>query len=255
VTRPAISYGQDDAGERIWLFGDSYVHGWGLDDEETLAWILQERMPEFDVVNFGVGGYGTMQSLIQYQQALEERPPPKVVVLAYAGFHDERNTRLRRWKKATYTYDKFGPTATPYARLDSEGELRIGFDDGSYTEFYFLTRSALLHLIEKTYSSVEDKWYQSHLVSEAIVDEFGKISRDHGVVLIVAGIYQSDPTYHMVEHVKEEGGIAGDIAADLTVRANRIRFDEHPSRVANDLSSRKLVGLIRSALRDADMHD
>lgn len=255
VTRLAKRHGQDDAGERIWLFGDSFVHGWGLDDEETLGWKLQERLPEFDVVNFGVGGYGTMQSLIQYQEALEERLPPKVAVLAYAGFHDERNTRLRRWKKATFSYDKFGPTATPYARLGSDGKLRIGFDDGSYKEFFFLTRSAFLHLVEEAYSSVEDMYYHSHLVSEAIVDEFAKISRDHGVLFIVAGIYQSDPTYQLLAHVSEGGGITGDISADLTVRANRIRFDEHPSGLANDFSSRRLAELIRSTLRDTARHD
>jgi hypothetical protein len=43
----------------IWLFGCSFTHGWSLNDEETYPWVLQERLPMYEVVNYGAWRCGT----------------------------------------------------------------------------------------------------------------------------------------------------------------------------------------------------
>jgi hypothetical protein len=48
----------------LWIMGGSFTHGWAVNDWETFPWLLQEGLPEYRVVNFGVGGYGTLQSLV-----------------------------------------------------------------------------------------------------------------------------------------------------------------------------------------------
>jgi hypothetical protein len=80
---------------QIWIFGCSFTHGWSLSDEQTYPWQVQRRIPEYEVVNFGVSGYGTVQSLIQFREALEQRSRSDVAIIAYASFHDERNTFSR----------------------------------------------------------------------------------------------------------------------------------------------------------------
>jgi len=38
--------------------------------KKTFPWLLQERFPQYEVVNFGLNGYSTVQSLIQLREAL-----------------------------------------------------------------------------------------------------------------------------------------------------------------------------------------
>jgi hypothetical protein len=88
--------------KEIWILGCSFTYGWGVNDDETFAWLLQEKLPNYEVVNFGVCGYGTMHSLIQFREALKEREKPVTAVIVYASFHDERNTMLRSWRNPTF---------------------------------------------------------------------------------------------------------------------------------------------------------
>lgn len=56
------------------LLGDSYVEGWYVSDEETVAARLAERLG-VPVANLGVAGYGTLQALrVLHGDALARRP-------------------------------------------------------------------------------------------------------------------------------------------------------------------------------------
>ena len=110
ITHPIDSNEEPKRKEEIWIFGCSFTHGWSINDEETYPWLLQERFPEYDVINFGVSGYGTIHSLLQFRDALKTKIP-KVAVLAYAGFHDHRNTFSRNRRKVIAPWHFLGPLA------------------------------------------------------------------------------------------------------------------------------------------------
>lgn len=75
------------------LLGCSFVEGFGLDDVDTFAWKLQERLPQYSVRNYGVGGFGTYQSLLMLRQLPrnDERLLDSIVVYGFAAFHTYRN--------------------------------------------------------------------------------------------------------------------------------------------------------------------
>src|SRR5262245_52701697 len=56
ITHAIETYGGPEKREEIWIFGCSITHGWTLNDEDTYSWLLQERFPEYEIVNFGVDG-------------------------------------------------------------------------------------------------------------------------------------------------------------------------------------------------------
>jgi GDSL-like Lipase/Acylhydrolase family len=105
----------------IALIGDSYVEGWYVSDEQTVARRLEARV-ERPVVNLGVAGYGTLQELIVLKRdALRFRP--NVVVWFFFEGNDlyddhtfenamravpgeadeERFTRGDRWRHRSFT--------------------------------------------------------------------------------------------------------------------------------------------------------
>jgi hypothetical protein len=249
ITHPIDSYDEPRQKEEIWIFGCSYTHGWSLNDEETYPWLLQERLPEYEVVNFGVGGYGTIHSLIQFRDTLEAKTP-KVAVLAYAGLHDVRNTFLRIQRKSLTPYNKLGPLVQPYARLDEEGRLRYSFADVIYPEFPLMRHLALAHYIETKYNELERRLRRSHAVSEALVVEMARLAKKHGVKFIIAGITKDDATLTMLEFAQKNEIPSIDISVDPKVKANtNLPHDGHPSAFANKQYADKLEAFLVTTTR------
>jgi hypothetical protein len=234
ITRPLEQYAGAAPRPGIWVFGCSFVQGWGLDDDDTLPWKLQERFPDYDVVNFGVGGYGTLQSLRQFRRALGGRPKPLVAVLVYADFHDERNVRTTGWRDANISYERFGTTAQPYARLDGSGGLLFGWDDGSVPWLGLRSRSVLFNRVVVAYGKALDARLRAHEVSGRLIEAFREESRRHGVEFVLAGIWPTDLTRATIRRFADLGVPAVDISVDRSDARNRIPDDGHPTGFAND---------------------
>ena len=75
-----------------WIVGCSYAEGYGVRDDETFAWKLQQRFPALRVRDFGVPGYGTYQSLLLLRELIEQRGArPALVIYGFLPFHADRN--------------------------------------------------------------------------------------------------------------------------------------------------------------------
>ncbi len=81
---------------RIGILGCSQTFGTGVGDQETFSAVLGELMPGADILNFGVGGYGTDQMLLRYE-TLGRDYDLDVVVLGFAFFHLTRNVQSFRF--------------------------------------------------------------------------------------------------------------------------------------------------------------
>ncbi len=65
---------------RIALFGDSFTFGEEVSDEETYARRIEDGHPEFEVLNFGVHGYGHDQMLLYLREVLPIYRPDVVLI-------------------------------------------------------------------------------------------------------------------------------------------------------------------------------
>ena len=80
------------AGPALIAAGCSFTFGLGLDDDNTWPWLLQERLPDYHVINAGVNGYGTDQALLAAERvALHTPGQVPLVVLGFGDFQIERN--------------------------------------------------------------------------------------------------------------------------------------------------------------------
>jgi hypothetical protein len=249
ITRPLS--GRHDAPSRgaLWIFGCSYTHGWSLDDEETYPWLVQERLADYDVVNFGVGGYGTLQSLLQFRRALEKRPAPKAAVLAYGSFHDARNT-LNRYRMKGVT-PPTGRTSVrlPCARLGGDGALEIFAVDADHYRPWPLQRYlAFVHFLEESANRRELLRVRSHLVAKAIVDEFKRLADRHGTRLVLAGIFRSPDTTDMLRYARSEGIDSVDISVRDTPEFQNLPHDAHPNALANRRFAERLSAFLGEKL-------
>ena len=83
---------------KVLFFGDSYVQGYGLSNQQTFAWIVQQTHPELAVSNFGTADYGTYQSYLAIRLAIAKyaRGPCSVFYL-FNSFHEGRNVAEPDW--------------------------------------------------------------------------------------------------------------------------------------------------------------
>lgn len=253
ITRPLETYGEGQpAKDEIWIFGCSWVYGWALNDHETLPWTLQERLRDYEIVNFGAGAYGTIHSLIQFREALERGEKPRVAVLTYAWFHNERNTYIRMWRKETAPYNELGSVLFPSARIDGSGALRYKMVEVEYAEFPFMRSSALMHAIEMFYNrNVEYHLSKTEAVTKALIREFYNLCRKEDIGFVLAGLDDYYKTVEVLNHFGRMGVPAVDISIeDFDDGYRNLPYDPHPNAGAQEIFAGKLESFLKDSMFD-----
>ncbi|MEI8011964.1 MAG: hypothetical protein WCI27_05720, partial [Candidatus Omnitrophota bacterium] len=111
---------------QVILLGCSFIHGWALSDEETMAWKLQEKFPEMEFLNYGTAGYGTYQSLLLLEEYLRHcSRPPAVVLYGFCDFHRYRNVAYMAFVRFVAMCGRGSRRAKiPYCLIDKSGALQ-----------------------------------------------------------------------------------------------------------------------------------
>ncbi len=124
-------------------YGDSFTAGDEVEDDETWAYFLSQRLGA-RVANYGVGGYGTDQALLKFKVKHADRPAPPSVVL---GIYQENINRI---------FNRYRPYYHPRTGIPLGFKPRFALEDGalrlianpmlrppqSEAEFLALARSA-----------------------------------------------------------------------------------------------------------------
>ncbi len=97
--------------QRVLVLGDSFADGLEVSNEDLFSVIWDRHRPDLEVVNAGVGGYGTLQALLRLRQ-LESLIRPDLCVLMV--FDNDLSDNIMPF------YPSIG--ARPY--VDGQGEIK-----------------------------------------------------------------------------------------------------------------------------------
>jgi len=84
------NYTRDGKFKRIVVLGDSFVWGFGVQEDEMFTSRMEKQIPNLEIVNLGVSGYSTDQELLLYQEE-GRKYEADLVVLLVAGNDFEGN--------------------------------------------------------------------------------------------------------------------------------------------------------------------
>ncbi len=101
---------------RLLCFGDSFVEGWGVKQEERVSEGLAARLPGVEVINFGMAGYGTDQEWLLFEKQGQQYQPDFVVLFFYGN--DLWNNAARQGIGAERGYK-------PFFQLEPGGRLQL----------------------------------------------------------------------------------------------------------------------------------
>lgn len=109
-----------DSGLRVAAFGDSFVFGMEVGYQHSWAWQLEQSDHRLEVLNYGVGGYGTDQALLRYR-AEGDTYRPEIVLIGFAPVNLGRN--VNRYRRFLSTRE--APWVKPRFLLAPSGELEL----------------------------------------------------------------------------------------------------------------------------------
>ncbi len=119
------------AARRIYVLGDSFVFGDGVNDEQTFSFLLQSALPRDAVHLHALSGYSWANALVTMERIKDQIQPGDIVVLGYAWYYKERHVEaparlraIRDWMASSFPETELSPKdRLVRARLDGANQL------------------------------------------------------------------------------------------------------------------------------------
>jgi len=232
----------------IWILGSSFTYGWGIDDNETFAWILQSNLTDFKIRNWGVAGYGTIHTYLQLKDAIKKGIKPNSIIINHSDYHFGVNTFCNANRRALVGWNFLGEVNQPYATLNEDKTLNIEHSKIVYDPWYFSEYSALSY-----YGSVKYEEY---------VDKNNKLTEIEITRLMYEKIFalcNENQVKVLLMSMEEDLNFIKDVSAknnilflhnyvNLDEKGNsNMPYDHHPSAKANKIYAEKLYDYLKNS--------
>jgi hypothetical protein len=134
----------------VLVVGCSFTQGFGIADEDTFSYLLNQRYPHLMFHNFGTGGYGTYQSLLRIEQNLSRANTDEIplVIYGFIDLHLQRNVAVANWVRSLAAR-RTQYVVPPHVRAGKNGLEYYGPDSISFWPLE--SRSALVALLANAY--------------------------------------------------------------------------------------------------------
>lgn len=171
-----------DQPPEVVFIGCSFTFGWGVADRETFPARLQQRHPDWRVMNLGVPAYSGYQSLLRLEQLIAAGIKPKRVLYGYMQGHELRNIAHPLWTYMIEKYSTQGMVAVPFATLDG-GQGLVRHPPERYPGWPLRGWLAMVPLMERYWAmrSRQDRMDDRMEIADQVVLAMRKLCRDNGI--------------------------------------------------------------------------
>jgi hypothetical protein len=197
----------------IFVFGDSFVYGTGVNDEQTFSYHLQQTLPERHVRLFAVGGYSLTNAYINMQRLKSRRNGNDLVILGYASFYGIRQvaapSRLREYG-SKYRRSHLSPEMKHVkVDIDKSGKMTFGLvplfceDAGDYCnqkdpdKAYIQKVSA--RLINEIAKATDAKVFLLHMMG----DKSDPVLKSIDPTVTIVSVLPEDFTYEVNDRIMD----------------------------------------------------
>jgi hypothetical protein len=239
----------------VYFFGCSYTYGMGVDDSLTFPYLVSRNLPNSLVKNFGVPGYGTVQTLLQLEKFIAAGDIPDIAIINYADFHDDRNSLTPRYRRDLYMgYQRSNPSVKksmqdsqlPFVVKNGDG-LVIDFCpwDQLYDHWTYRETFALVNLLQDWSDQNQMRSIDKEENTRYLFSVIKALCDQTGIRLIVTGLTPSASTKILLSDLREQQIEALDISVDLASDHYRnAPYDDHPNQAAHAVFAKKITAYL-----------
>ncbi|MDG1333474.1 MAG: hypothetical protein P8P74_14150 [Crocinitomicaceae bacterium] len=236
----------------IFIMGCSFTYGMGVEDSVSFPYQLQDTLGGFaDIQNFGVPGFGNVQSYLQLKREVKNGNKPGLVVVNFCDFHHERNSLTPTFRNSLVlgyqrsnkeVSKELAKSKFPFMK---NGKLTtVAFDD-MYSNWLGRETFAAVHYFQ----SIQDKRSSEKINLEenslALFSQMKSFCDKHEIKLIVTGLTKNRATRSFLSSLEKSGIQSVDISLDLKQKKhNQLPYDSHPNEKAHAHFAQALFPII-----------
>jgi hypothetical protein len=233
----------------IFFIGGSFTQGWGVNDDNTFAHLIQNKFNNYKVYNFAQSGYGGVQSLLLLKRKLKNYKSTKLIVYGFIEHHEQRNVARKNWLETLLRYSKRGYDQipkVPYASINKKGKL-IYHKPVGYIMLPLREKFASIVLIEKFYMKQTTKYRKKNqkAITKKIFIELNNVAKKNNTNFLIVNLSSSNKNYEneyknfLSENKIDYVNCNFFLSKDLLVKN-----DFHPNEKAHSLYSKCISSYI-----------
>ncbi|UKN01776.1 hypothetical protein K6119_18800 [Paracrocinitomix mangrovi] len=240
----------DSAKANIHLLGCSITYGYGVNDEQTFASVLQKKFPDYNIINHGVMGYGSVQSCMQLKE-LKAENDGDMVFLMFSKQHLIRNTLSQEFRShlkigfensSKDLNNKMGDAAFPCVS-ECGGEISFVKWNELYENYPGREWLASINFIQTTIDQASDNKERQVEVSACVINDMLDKCLDKRFIFGIACIDDNENTDHVKSKVKCNNWL--DIGFDFeNNNLTNYPYDTHPNAEGHKVIADKLAQFI-----------
>jgi hypothetical protein len=229
----------------IVFIGGSFTLGEELDDQDSMPWLVQERMPQARIYNFGTGGYGGCQALIRMRELIkEDRFRGATFIFTFNEFYELRNVADPAYVMVLARASRSRTAHMPYCLLDQHSALTIHPPE-TYSPLPLVSVFSTARLLEEaitTFRSAQ-RTRNKREISRAIMLEMEKNAKDNeGKLVILLGEISPEVRTDYGSFLREnEMAFVDGFHPNQMDKSMKTIDGHHPNRTMTELWALKLV--------------
>lgn len=243
------------------MLGCSYTYGYGVNDSEHFTSLVQNEFTSVQFKNLGVIGYGSVQSLIQLEQAFEE-DTFEIVILNLSAYHLPRNNlspSYRRDLKIGYdqssksTNNLMDDARFPYLGECNNEVMYVPWRD-IYQNWIGRGYFASINAFQTTFDKILENTKHQTKITACLINRMNELCKEHNVVFGMACLNSSEQTKHIANRLEDINWLQVDFQFDNHAMIN-YPYDEHPNAAGHRYISKKMTPFINKLLEKTDINE
>lgn len=224
----------------IAVLGCSFTYGYGVNDNEHFTSLLQKQHPNYNFTNYGVIGYGTIQSYLQLKKKIENNQQPHEVILVFSSFHLERNALAPAYKRALKIgfnqsmaeVERFMDGAKfPYCSSVTPMKLKFLSWDSLYTDWIGRSSSAAVNYVQTAWDNIQTKKIDLIEISKEVVLNFSELCQENDIRFNLILLDTEKVMTDFSEKVNNQGFSIIKVGFDFSdSKWTNLPYDMHPNR-------------------------
>jgi hypothetical protein len=241
---------------KVFLMGCSFTYGMGVDDSLSFPHRLQDSLGIFATFeNFGVPGFGNVQSYLQLKNEIKDGNLPKMVIVNFCDFHHERNSLTPSYRNSLVlgyqrsnkeVSKQLAKSTFPYMKNGQLTEVKF---DEMYSNWPGRETFATIHYFQSNNDRRLSESINLEKNSLALFMKLKSLCDKHDIELLVTGLTKTKATRSFLKLLENKGIQTLDISLNLKDKQyNQLPYDSHPNEKAHAHFAQALTPIIWNSI-------